>query len=133
VISVKRAEMPGDLHPLFAQALNSGDVDALVDLYATDGFLMAQRDTAARGSAEIRAALAQYVAAQSRIELTTRKVVQAGDTALLIGDWHFRRMENDGREVLSSGTSIEVGCRQPDGRWCYLIDLPYGLDQFSAG
>ena len=34
------AEAPEDLHKLFVQALNSGDLDALVALYARDGFLM---------------------------------------------------------------------------------------------
>jgi uncharacterized protein (TIGR02246 family) len=125
---VKRAEVPEDLHPLFAQALNAGDVDALAALYAPDGFLMAQRDLPTRGSNEIREALAQYVAMEPAIELTTRKVVQAGDAALLVGDWQFRRTLSDGKEVSTSGTSIEVARRQPDGRWCYLIDLPYGIE-----
>jgi len=116
---------------LFAQALNAGDVEALAALYSGDAFLMAKRSTPARGSAEVRAALAGYVAAESRIELTTRNVVRVGDTALLVGEWRFRRMGRDQREVLTSGTSIEVVRRQPDGRWCYLIDLPYGLDQFN--
>ena len=129
---VKRAEVPEDLHPLFAQALNAGDVEALAALYSADACLMAERGTPARGSADLRAALARYVAAESRIELSTRNVVRAGDTALLVGDWRFRRMGKDDREVLTSGTSIEVVRRQPDGRWCYLIDLPYGLDEFDS-
>src|SRR6266516_3800214 len=35
--SVKSTEAPEDLHKLFATALNSGDLDALVALYAFDG------------------------------------------------------------------------------------------------
>ena len=42
------AESPEDLHKLFEQTLNSGDLDALVALYALDGFLMA-RSGPARG------------------------------------------------------------------------------------
>jgi hypothetical protein len=37
---VSAARSPEDLHNLFAQGLNSGDLDALVALYAFDGFLM---------------------------------------------------------------------------------------------
>ena len=58
---VNSAASPGDLHKLFEQALNSGDLDALVALYASDGFLMA-RSGPARGISEIRKALAEYVA-----------------------------------------------------------------------
>jgi len=124
--SVNSAASPEDLHKLFAQALNSGDLDALVALYAFDGFLMA-RSGPARGISTIRKALAEYVAMKPTIQLTTRKVVQAEGTALLMADWQFHGTSRDGRTVSSSGTSIEVACRQSDGSWRYFIDLPNGL------
>ena len=128
---VKRAQVPEDLHPLFAQALNAGDVDGLSALYDPQGVLLAERGVPARGESEIRAALAHYVATDSKIELRTRSVIRAGDTALLISDWEFRRVTNTGEPVFTSGTSVEVVRRQPDGSWRYLIDLPYGLESSS--
>jgi hypothetical protein len=62
------------------------------------------------------------------IQLTTRRVVQARDTALLMPDWRFHGTTSDGGNVSESGTSIEVARRQPDGNCCYFIDLPNGLD-----
>ncbi len=120
------AEAPEDLHKLFAKALNSGDLDALVALYAFDGFLMT-RSGPARGIRAIRGALAEYVAMKPTIQLTTRKIVQVEDTALLVTDWRFHGRAADGCDVSTSGSSIEVAHRQPDGSWRYLIDLPYGL------
>ena len=120
------AEAPEDLHRLFAKALNSGDLDALVSLYACDGFLMT-RSGPARGITAIRRALVEYVAMKPTIQLTTRKVMQVEDTALLVGDWRFHGTAADGCDVSTSGSSIEVARRQPDGFWRYLIDLPYGL------
>ena len=120
------AASPEDLHKLFEQALNSGDLDALVTLYAFDGFLVA-RSGPVRGISAIRKAIAEYVAMKPTIQLTTRRVVQAGDAALLVADWRFHGTAADGGDVATSGTSIEVARRQPDGSWCYLIDLPYGL------
>ena len=86
--SVISTEAPEDLHKLFATALNSGDLDALVALYASDGFLMA-RSGPARGISEIRKALAEYVAMKPTIQLTTRRVVQVGAPPCLwqIGDF----------------------------------------------
>jgi uncharacterized protein (TIGR02246 family) len=129
---LKRAQVPEDLHSLFAQALNAGDVESLAALYESQGFLLAERGIPARGASEIHAALSPYVASGSRIELTTRAVVRAGDTALLIGDWKFRRTSDDGGLVQTSGTSLEVVRLQPDGSWRYLIDLPYGLESSSV-
>jgi len=82
---VNSAAAPEDLHKLFVQALNSGDLDRLVGLYAFDGFLMA-RSGPARGISAIRKALAEYVAMKPTIQLTTRRVVQVEDTALLVAD-----------------------------------------------
>jgi len=77
---VNSAASPEDLHKLLLQALNSGDLDVLVALYAYDGFLMA-RSGPARGVSAICKALAGYVAMKPTIQLTTRRVVQEGDTA----------------------------------------------------
>ena len=120
------AASPEDLHKLFEQALNSGDLDALVALYAFDGFLVA-RSGPVRGISAIRKAIAEYVAMKPTIQLTTRRVVQAGEAALLVADWRFHGTAADGGDVATSGTSIEVARRQPDGSWCYLIDLAYRL------
>src|SRR5437016_12278863 len=123
---VNSAVSPEDLHKLFVQALNSGDLDALVALYAFDGFLMT-RGGPARRIRSIHRALAKFAAMKPTIQLTTRRVVQAGDTALLVADWRFHGTAADGSDVSTPGTSIEVARRQPDGNWRYLIDLPYGL------
>jgi len=123
---VNSAASPEDLHKLFEQALNSGDLDELVALYAFDGLLMA-RSGPTRGIGAIRKQLAEYVAMKPTIQLTTRRVMHAGDTALLVADWRFHGSAADGGDVSTSGTSIEVARRQPDGSWRYLIDLPNGL------
>jgi ketosteroid isomerase-like protein len=123
---VNSAVAPEDLHRLFAQALNLGDLDALVALYALHGFLLAGSGPAL-GIGAIRKALAEYLAMKPKIQLTTRTVIQVEDTALLVGDWRFHGTAADGIEVSSSGTSIEVARRQPDGSWRYFIDLPNGL------
>jgi ketosteroid isomerase-like protein len=70
--------------------------------------------------------LAEHVAMKPTIQLVTRRVVEAGDTALLLADWQFHGTTGDGGDVSTSGTSIEVARCQPDGSWRYAIDLPFG-------
>src|SRR5438034_8003489 len=122
---VNSAASPEDLHKLLVQALNSGDLDRLVGLYAFDGFLMA-RSGPARGISAIRKALAEYVAMKPTIQLTTRRVVQGEDTALLVADWRFHGTTSDGGNVCTSGTSIEAARRQPDGIGATSLISPTG-------
>src|SRR5207245_9603234 len=100
---VNSAEAPEDLHKLFVQALNSGDLDALVALYAWDGFLMA-RGGPARGISAISKALAQYVAMKPTIQITTQRVVQVGDTALRVANWGCQGTYTDGGDVSAYGS-----------------------------
>jgi len=44
-----------------------------------------------------------------------------------VGEWQFHGAPSDGDEVSTTGTSIEVVRRQPDGSWRYPIHLPRGL------
>ena len=129
---MKRAERPEDLHTLFAEALNSRNLEALTALYSDDCFFMAQRGVPTRGAGAIREAFVQYLAMNPSIRLTTRQVVQVLDTALLVGDWQFHGTSGDGAEVSTAGTSIEVVRREPDGSWRYLIDLPNGPVQMTS-
>src|SRR5437879_11760936 len=82
---VNSAPSPEDLHKLFVQALNSGDLAALVALYAFDGFLMA-RSGPARGIGAIRKALAEYVAIKPTLEHTMRKGARTLGTARRVTD-----------------------------------------------
>lgn len=40
--------------------------------------------------------------------------------------WELSRTTPDGQHSQMTGQSIEVVRRQPDGRWLYAIDLPFG-------
>lgn len=117
---------PQQLHELFAEGLNAGDTNALASLYDADAILHTV-DGPVRGTSAIREALASFVAMRPRITITTRKVAETGDTALLMADWKLQRTAADGSPVSTSGVSVEVARRQKDGSWRYLIDLPYGI------
>ena len=58
----------------------------------------------------------------------TVSAVQAGDIALLCAQWHLTGTGPDGQSVVLNGKTAEVVQRQPDGRWLYLIDNPYGSE-----
>jgi len=124
-INMRSAVTPKDLHTLFEQRLNAGDIEGLVDLYAAEGVVVV-RGVAARGLDAIRQLLTEYVVMKPTIKIETSRIVDAGHIALLIADWEFQGTRADGSTVSTFGSSLEVAHRKSDGSWCYMIDLPYG-------
>jgi uncharacterized protein (TIGR02246 family) len=117
------AREPRDLHRLFQDGVNAGDVDALLQLYEADATLIDPGGQPVTGTDALRAFLEQLVAMQFRVELETRTVHTAGDIALLSNTWRGTVTTDDGAVELH-GTTAEVGRRQSDGTWRYVVDDP---------
>jgi ketosteroid isomerase-like protein len=109
------------------EAISRGDLAGAVALYEKDAVLVAQPAGAiARGTAEVRAALAGFVAMNAKLEKTAERVVEAGDIALYIGRWSMRGTWPDGTPVEMGGESADILRRQADGRWLIALDNPWG-------
>jgi uncharacterized protein (TIGR02246 family) len=122
------ATSPEQLDPLFAQALNAGDIEALMSLYEPQASLTPSPGTTVTGSAAIRAALSGFLAAKPRIRMqSVRVVVQTGDLALITAKWDLAMTGGDGKPAQANGQSIEIARRQADGRWLFAIDEPFGV------
>lgn len=123
-----QARTPEDLHRLFAAALNAGDLDALMSLYAPDAALVPQAGQAAVGKGAIREALAGFLVMKPVITLTTRGIVKTADLALLYSSWVLRGTGPDGTPVEMTGPGTEVARRQADGTWRFVLDNPYAVE-----
>jgi uncharacterized protein (TIGR02246 family) len=126
------ATTPERIHRLFEEAFNSGDLDALMELYEPDAALIAQPGSVAHGSEQPRAALQGFLALKGRITLDTKLVVTVGDLAYLTNTWSLSGAGPDGNPVVLGATTAEVARRQPDGSWRYVIDNAWG-DQAVGG
>jgi uncharacterized protein (TIGR02246 family) len=115
------AHSPGELHTLFRNSFNVGDIDALVLLYEPDAVLIVG-GMQVEGHDGIRAAISSMIAAGGRMSLTTRTVMTASDgVALIHGEWVIERTATE----TTRGISTEVVRKQPDGSWRFVIDNPY--------
>jgi len=121
------ARTPEEIDTLFAKALNAGDLEGLVALYEPQATLMASPGTLVTGSAAIRDALAGLLAAKPSMTLTARTLSEAGDVALVTAAWRLSMTGQDGTPASMNGQSVEVVRRQPDGRWLFAIDFPFGI------
>jgi len=121
------AHKPEELDELFAQALNSGDLDALVALYEPQACLEHQPGQVAIGTQAIREALTGLLAMNPKITLEVKNLNQTSDIALTSGNWHLSGLGPDDTTVNMRGQSVEVSRCQPDGTWLFVIDNPFGL------
>ena len=122
------AQHPEQLDKLFAEALNSGDLDALASLYEHDASLSPQAGQVVTGTEAIRGALSAFIGMKPTITLTTKTVARTGDIALTSAKWELTGTGPDGNPIKMGGQSAEVSRRQPDGNWLFVIDSAFGLE-----
>lgn len=118
------ARKPEDLDKLFGEAMNAGNLDALVALYEPGASFAAEPGKAVSGTAAVREALKGFLAVKPKISLNVRRLYAAGDVALVHADWSLTGAGPDGKPLKMEGRSAEVVRRQRDGTWLFLIDNP---------
>ncbi|MFC4905989.1 YybH family protein [Actinomadura gamaensis] len=119
------AERPEDVPTVFAERFNSGDLEALAQVYEDGAVFVPEPGTPLTGE-EAQAANSQFVSLGLPITVRPRHVYAAGDTALLIVDWVIEGTDAEGRPVRIEGTATDVARRGKDGHWRYIIDNPFG-------
>lgn len=114
---------PHDLMTRFVRNVRERDLDALVALYAPEAVFRPAEGPIARGHAEIRAALAEMLALQPKLEAQVEEVVLVGDLALVVSRWTMQATAPDGTLLEQAGRSSDVV--QFNGTtWRILIDRP---------
>jgi uncharacterized protein (TIGR02246 family) len=126
------ASRPEQIHRLFEDRFNAGDLDGLMELYEPDAALIAQPGSLAEGSEQARAALQGFLALKGHITLDTKLVITVGELAYLANTWSLTGTGPDGNPVALGATTAEVARCQADGTWRYVIDNAWG-DQAVAG
>jgi len=113
------AHKPSEIHTLFLDAFNRGDLEGLVALYEPGAVLVISGQTVV-GREAIREAYQRLLVRGGQMELETRAVIESGEgLAVLHSDWTLHSAE---KRV--SGLSTELVRRQPNGTWLFVIDEP---------
>jgi uncharacterized protein (TIGR02246 family) len=119
------AYTPTEIHTLFQDAFNRGDVEAIAALYESDAVLVvAGRNVTGRQS--IRQAFERLLQRRGRMTLETRSVVESlQGLAVLHGGWVVEPAPGTAGEIATRGLSTEVVRQQPDETWLFVIDNPH--------
>jgi len=116
---------PAELHALFLDAFNRGDVRAVVALYEPNALLLVGGESAV-GSSSIRAAFERALAGRGHMTLERRHVHESPNgVALLHASWVIEYPNEADEESTTRGLSSEVVRKQTDGTWLFVIDNPY--------
>ena len=121
------AQKPEDVHRLFAEAFNKGNVDTVLSLYEPDAVLVPQPGQTVRGHAAIRQALVSFLAMKPRFAFQSGKTLESNDIAILFSKWTLAGTGPDGKSVKMEGMTTDVVRKQKDGAWLLVIDNPFGL------
>src|SRR5437867_820453 len=99
---------PEDMAQSFAEAFNSGNVDAVLALYESNAVLVAPPGQLASGIDAIREALQGFLALKGKLAIESRYCIRAGDTALTSSKWALRQTP-----ALAQSNELP---RTPDGK-----------------
>src|SRR5437764_14060230 len=101
---------PEDMAQSFAEAFNSGNVDAVLALYESNAVLVAPPGQLASGIHAIREALQGFLALKGKLAIEWRYCIRAGDTALTSSKCSLRGTGPDGKPIqLADKTAEGVG------------------------
>jgi len=119
-------------HRAFDEALNSGNVDAIMAFYEPDARLVVMPGQEVVGHEAIRRAVEDFQ--EARLELRPRRVVfiPADGVALVMGAWAARTRGEPNSPALMEGTAVDILRRQANGRWLYAVDDPWGITVLDA-
>ena len=123
------ARSPDELDRLFSQAVNAGNLDALMALYEPEAAFTPQPGQVVTGTHAIREALRALIATKPTLMVEVQTLAQTRDLALTSARWEFTGTRPDGTPAKSAGQSVEVSRRQADGTWRFVIDNPWGLER----
>lgn len=117
---------PADINAAFAAAYNAERPEGFLGLYEPDATIVDRHAAEHRGHEAILRELGGLASLGGTMTSTNRYALVSGEMALLSADWTIETRNPAGAPLTISGRSAEVARRQPDGRWLYVLDHPFG-------
>jgi ketosteroid isomerase-like protein len=119
---------PEDLLNSQVEEFNKGNTNFLMTLYEKDMCFASKPGQVVKDLESIRRSLQDLIGKGAKLEARVKRVLQAGNLALLITEWSLNRTEPDGRIFNLTGRGTVVLRRQSDDTWLMVIENPWGTD-----
>jgi uncharacterized protein (TIGR02246 family) len=119
----RTADTAQEVHAVLQDAVNHGDIDALMAIYEDDATLLVPPGgRSAHGRNEIRAMMAPVLAARPHMTSTVVKTLVGDGWAITHVRWELSG--NGGNDTTLAGRGTVVSRRRPDGTWGIVVDDP---------
>jgi ketosteroid isomerase-like protein len=119
---------PADLLYLQVEEFNRGNISFLMTLYEKDACFASKPGQVVQDLESIRRSLQGFIDMKVKLEARVRRVIQAGNLALLTTEWSIAGTEPDGKPINLTGRGTVVLRSQFDGSWLMVIENPWGTD-----
>lgn len=116
----------------FFHAFNKANIEGIMAVYEPGALMVTRPGQVAEGQTALRDVFKGYLATKPTLTPEKYKIVTNGDLALLVIQWTLKGTGQDGKPLQSAGTSSDVMRRQPDGRWLFVIDNPWGAGTLGS-
>ncbi len=123
---LKGSGTPEEVLASVVEGINTGNLDALMNLYEPEAAFATQPGRLAHGLRGIRDGLAGFIAMNGILDLKVVRVLEADGLALVVGVWSFAGTGPDGQPVALTAENADVLRRKSDGSWRFVIDNPWG-------
>ena len=117
---------PADLLYLQVEEFNRGNVSFLMTLYEKDACFASKPGQVVQDLESIRRSLQGFIDMKVKLEARVRRVIQAGNLALLTTEWSIVGTEPDDKPINLTGRGTVVLRSQSDGSWLIVIENPWG-------
>lgn len=117
---------PARLPFAFEDALNAGDVDAVLALFSPAATMRTPADEVLTDPGKLRGEIARTIAAGAHLTNRARFCLIGDDTALIVVDWTLEAATPDSTRAMSTGTTANVAHRSADGAWRFTVLNPLG-------
>jgi uncharacterized protein (TIGR02246 family) len=119
---------PLDVITQLVRAMNAQDLETAMTLFEPGAAFVLNPDVVVSGTSGVRRALEGFMAMNPTLTIEAQQLVQAGDVAQYCARWNIKGTDLTEAAVQLSGRSSSILRRQPDGRWLFLVDNPWGTD-----
>jgi ketosteroid isomerase-like protein len=117
---------PEELLNLQVEEFNKGNINFLMTLYENDACFASKPGQAVKDLEGIRQSFQSFIDMGGKLQAKPKRVLQAGDLALLITEWSINGNEPNGKPINLTGRGTVVLRRQSDGTWLVVIENPWG-------
>lgn len=119
---------PEELLNLQVEEFNKGNIGSLMTLYENDASFVSKPGQVIRNLEDIRQSFQSFIDMGFRLEAKPKRVLRAGNLALLITEWSINGNEPNGKPINITGRGTAVLRQQSDGSWLMVIENPWGTD-----